>query len=263
MVVRATAGEEEAEHDQFTERGDYGQPAWAERNRASATTRAYVLSPFELFVGNLWQVGRGHGRTGHELVQEIDFGLPHRFELGLENEVALDSSVRASRLGVEARYAFADWHKLPLNPAVSVEYFTQLGRRAVFHRADREGNALAARLLLAHEFTHDLAYACNLGLQQELNRSRGTEVEFDQAITRGLCDGKLEIGAEMQAIHSFRHHSANELSFAPTVGWKPTRQLHVTFAPTLGYTGHRPRFISSLLVSYEFGGAEVVLPAGH
>src|SRR4051794_29828035 len=82
VVVHGEREGEEDEHDQFLERGDYGQPAWAERNRASATTRAYVLSPFELFAGNVWKANVGNGQASHELVQEIDFGLPHRLELG-------------------------------------------------------------------------------------------------------------------------------------------------------------------------------------
>src|SRR6516164_5253095 len=49
------SGENEGEHDQFTEMGEYAQPAWAERSRFSSTTSVYVLSPYELFVGNVWE----------------------------------------------------------------------------------------------------------------------------------------------------------------------------------------------------------------
>lgn len=37
--------------DEFEELGGYGQPQWAERSRASATTRLYVLSPYEFTPG--------------------------------------------------------------------------------------------------------------------------------------------------------------------------------------------------------------------
>src|SRR5882762_6422637 len=43
------SGENESEHDQFTEPGEYAQPAWAERSRMSSTTSVYVLSPSEVF----------------------------------------------------------------------------------------------------------------------------------------------------------------------------------------------------------------------
>ena len=53
--VVVSAESEEAEHDQFTEMGEYAQPAWAERSRFSSTTSVYVLSPYEMFVGNVWE----------------------------------------------------------------------------------------------------------------------------------------------------------------------------------------------------------------
>jgi lipopolysaccharide export system protein LptA len=52
--VVVSAESEEAEHDQFTEMGEYAQPAWAERSRFSSTTSVYVLSPYEMFAGNIW-----------------------------------------------------------------------------------------------------------------------------------------------------------------------------------------------------------------
>ena len=48
VVVSASESREE-----FEEPGGYGQPQWAERSRASATTKLYVLSPSEVFVGVL------------------------------------------------------------------------------------------------------------------------------------------------------------------------------------------------------------------
>jgi hypothetical protein len=91
MVVSAEA--EEAEHDQFTEMGEYAQPAWAERSRFSSTTSVYVLSPYEMFAGNIWEADFGrHGKTLHDPTQEIDLGLLHRFEVGFENELGVAGS---------------------------------------------------------------------------------------------------------------------------------------------------------------------------
>jgi hypothetical protein len=79
--------------------GEYAQPAWAERSRFSSTTSVYVLSPYEMFVGNIWEADfRQRGKTLHDLTQEIDLGLPHRFELGLENELGLAGSDERDRL---------------------------------------------------------------------------------------------------------------------------------------------------------------------
>src|SRR6266404_3786798 len=103
------SGENESEHDQFTEPGEYAQPAWAERSRMSSTTSVYVLSPYEIFVGNIWEGDfPRHGKSAHDFVQEIDFGLLHRFELGLENEFGvIDNRAHETSSTFEARYAFA------------------------------------------------------------------------------------------------------------------------------------------------------------
>src|SRR3977135_3250330 len=84
VVSAREAGEE------FEEPGGYGQPQWAERSRASATTKRYVLSPYEFFVGILSESDfLHHGPSRHNLVQEIELGLPNRFEIGIENHIGL------------------------------------------------------------------------------------------------------------------------------------------------------------------------------
>ena len=142
VVVNAEA--DEAEHDEFTEMGEYGQPAWAERARASSTTSVYVLSPYEAVVGLNWEGDfHRHGKSLHDLTQEIDVGLLHRFELGFENELGLvggDASETSAT--VEARYAMANWNKIPLNPAISVEYVFGLG-----NHSDNHGGAILPDIL--------------------------------------------------------------------------------------------------------------------
>src|SRR2546423_13551294 len=97
--------------EEFEEPGGYGQPQWAERSRASATTKLYVLSPYEFFVGVLSESDLlRHGSSRHHLVQEIELGLPSRFEIGFENHIGLgggDTSAMGAALG--ARYAVASW----------------------------------------------------------------------------------------------------------------------------------------------------------
>src|SRR3954471_24365397 len=130
--VFVNAESDEGEHDQFTEMGEYGQPAWAERNRASSTTSVYVLSPNEAFFGLNWESDlHRHGKSIHDFTQEIDVGLLHRFELGFENELGfVESKAYETSATVEARYAFANWNTVHLNPALSVEYTFGIGRSA-------------------------------------------------------------------------------------------------------------------------------------
>jgi hypothetical protein len=262
------SGESEGEHDQFTEMGEYSQPAWAERSRFSSTTSVYVLSSYEMFVGNIWEaIFRRHGKTVHDLTQEIDFGLLHRFEIGVENELGLvGSDAHETSTTVEARYAFANWNAIPLNPAISAEYIFGVGKSVKGATSDnafrRQPNAVALRLLLGQNFGDHFGYGLNLGLQQDVSHDSGREFEISQSVAYGAMKGKLELGAEMRYVHNTPQRSPvdrDELLTGPTIGWKPTRQLRISLAPLFGLTGDSPRVASFVLVSYEFGGAESVV----
>ena len=266
--VVVSAESEEAEHDQFTELGEYAQPAWAERSRFSSTTSVYVLSPYEMFVGTIWEaIFRRHGKTLHDLTQEVDFGLPHRFEVGLENELGLvGSDAHETSVTAEARYAFANWNAIPLNPAISAEYIFGVGKSVKDTGSDkdlrRQPNAVAVRLLLGQNFGDHFGYGLNVGLQQDVSRDSGREFEISQSVAYGAMKGKLEFGAEMRYVHNTPQRNPvdrDEFVTGPTIGWKPTRQLRISLAPLLGCTGDSPRVASFVLVSYEFGGAEAVV----
>ena len=266
--VVVSAESEEAEHDQFTELGEYAQPAWAERSRFSSTTSVYVLSPYEMFVGTIWEaIFRRHGKALHDLTQEVDFGLPHRFEVGLENELGLvGSDAHETSVIAEARYAFANWNAIPLNPAISAEYIFGVGKSVKDTGSDkdlrRQPNAVAVRLLLGQNFGDHFGYGLNVGLQQDVSRDSGREFEISQSVAYGAMKGKLEFGAEMRYVHNTPQRNPvdrDELVTGPTIGWKPTRQLRISLAPLFGCTGDSPRVESFVLVSYEFGGAEAVV----
>jgi hypothetical protein len=248
--------------------GEYAQPAWAERSRFSSTTSVYVLSPYEMFVGNIWEaIFRRHGKTLHDLTQEIDFGLLHRFEIGVENELGLaGSDAHETSTTLEARYAFANWNAIPLNPTISAEYIFGVGKSVKDVTSDirlrRQPNAVAVRLLLGQNFGDHFGYGLNLGLQQDVSRDSGREFEISQSIAYGAMKGKLEFGAEMRYVHNTPQRNPvdrDELVTGPTIGWKPTRQFRVSVAPLFGCTGDSPRVATLVLVSYEFGGAEAVV----
>ena len=262
------SGEEEGEHDQFTEMGEYAQPAWAERSRFSSTTRVYVLSPYEMFAGILWEADfREHSKTLNDLTQEIDFGLPHRFEIGVENELGLaGSNAHETSATVEARYAFANWNAIPLNPAISAEYIFGVGKSVKDATSardlHRQPDAVAIRLLLGQNFGDHFGYGMNAGVEQDVSHDSGREFDLSQSVAYGAMKGRFEFGAEMRYVHntSQRHSGdSNELVTGPTIGWKPTRQLRISAAPLVGCTGDSPRLATFLLVSYEFGGAESVV----
>jgi hypothetical protein len=111
----------------------YGAPPDLSHGRMSTLTKSYVLAPFsfELETGYNQQAFR-HDPPAAFFGQEIEMGLPARFTVGITNQVAhFDSNTHEHVFGLEARYALADWDKLPLNPAISAEY--RLGLDSAAH----------------------------------------------------------------------------------------------------------------------------------
>ena len=261
VVVSARESSEE-----FEEPGGYGQPQWAERSRASATTKLYVLSPYEFFVGILSESELlRHTPSRHDLTEEIELGLPNRFEIGFENHIGLeggDASEMAATLS--ARYAFASWGKIPLNPTVSGEYRFGTGKD-VANRFDRvrdrnSPDACELRLLLGQEFVPRVQWAANLFFQRELGGARNREVGFTQNITYLAVADKFEIGAEMRYTNATRRAekqgSANEFIIGPSANWKPNLHTVISVAPLFGCTADSPRVAVLFSVSLEFGGGE-------
>jgi hypothetical protein len=252
--------------EEFEELGGYGQPQWAERSRASATTKLYVLSPYEVFVGVLSESDfLRHGRSQHDLVQEIEIGLPNRFEIGFENHVGLaagDLSEMSANIG--ARYAFAAWGKIPLNPTISAEYRFGTGKELTdrFERAlDRNSpDAYEFRLLLGQEFIPRVQWAANVFFRDELGGAQNRAVGFTQDIAYLAIADKFEVGAEMRYTNATRRvekrGSANEFVVGPSVNWKPNLHAVISLAPLFGCTADSPRLALLCSVSMEFGGGE-------
>ena len=83
FICARVSGQEAVEHDvvvhgeadEFDEPGDYGQPEWAERSQASSTTKLYVLSAYEVFVGLFAESNFDRrGKPTQDLMQEIEIG---------------------------------------------------------------------------------------------------------------------------------------------------------------------------------------------
>src|SRR5215831_4019616 len=139
VVVRAEAGEIPSA---------YGAPPDLSHGRISTLTKSYVLSPlsFELETG-YEGVGFRHGPPSQLFRQEIEMGLPARFTIGIQNQVEhFADETRERSFTLEARYALADWNKIPLNPTVSAEYWFGLDNVLP------DSGELA--LLLSHDFPH-------------------------------------------------------------------------------------------------------------
>src|SRR5438874_5811704 len=102
----------------------YVAPPGLSRSRFSNTTQAYVLPPWAFIFGEIFE-GQGfrHGPPDYLSTQEIEMGLPYRFGVAAEGKIErFNGGGGAETVSLEARWALADWNKIPLNPTLFAEY---------------------------------------------------------------------------------------------------------------------------------------------
>ena len=247
----------------------YGAPPDMSHGRISTLTKSYVLSPFtfELEAGYEGATFR-HGLPNQLFRQEIEMGLPARVTVGLQNQFqhfageTLDQSFT-----LEARYALANWNKLPLNPAISVEY------RFGLSSALQDSGELA--LLISHDFPHLVEWAMNIFVGREFGGRENTNAGFAQSIEIPvlLPEEKLEVGVEMQYNSGDETTKPNNttkgFAIGPTLAWRPTKKVRFDLSPLLGCSDHTPALQLFAVFSLSLGGqaqSEAETPAsarGH
>lgn len=232
----------------------YGAPPDLSHGRMSTLTKSYVLSPFsfEVEAGHEAKISRDHSPT-HLFRQEIEMGLPTRFTVGLQNEFEhLASDTLERSFTVEARYALANWNKLPLNPAISAEY------RFGAQRAEADSGELA--VLVSHDFPHLVEWAMNVFVDQEFSGGDSTSGGFAQSIEVPvlLPEEKLELGAEMlyrSGGESPLGRTTKGLAVGPTLAWRPSQKARFDLSPLVRCGDHAPALQVFATLSFSFGGS--------
>lgn len=217
----------------------YGAPPAFSRSRYSSTVTAYVLPPGTVMAATIYEGGAlRREKPDHRFTQEIEVGLPYRINLAMESELqAFAGEMQATTVSLEARWALADWNKIPLNPTIFGEYKFGVGdllhdervpedngegepaaiqralmklsrtpRQPTFHREGDEEfdrhpipDAVEGRLLLAQDFGERVEWALNGFIEQEVEGDRGREIGFAQSIMMPLMPNeRLKAGVEMQ-----------------------------------------------------------------
>src|ERR1700719_1943248 len=94
----------------------YGAPTSFSQSRFAPLTNAYVLPPGAVYSSIIYENDVVHFRNpDHTFTQEVEVGLPYRINLAVENGVeSYDGDVQDATFSFEARYALADWNKIPL-----------------------------------------------------------------------------------------------------------------------------------------------------
>src|ERR1051326_9060585 len=194
----------------------YGAPPGLSRSRLSITVNAYVLPPWSFFFGELYE-GQGfrHGPPDHLFTQEVEMGLPYRFNIAAEAGFErFDGGGGAQTVSLEARWALADWNKIPLNPTLFAEY--KFGVGTIRHEEvppppgggeeeEESGppkvpDAYELRLLLAQDFFERIEWAMNWFFEKENTGDRGREWGFSQAALTPILlhNENLKVEIEME-----------------------------------------------------------------
>jgi hypothetical protein len=257
----------------------YGAPPEFSRSRFSNAVNAYVLPPWAFFFGELFE-GQGfrHGPPDYLFTQEIEMGLPFRFNVAAEAQFErFNGGGGARSVSLEARWALADWNKIPLNPTLFAEY--KFGVGTVRHEEvappmgvggeeeeEEEGgppkvpDAYEFRLLLAQDFGEHVEWAMNWFFEKENTGDRGREWGFSQAAMTPILlpNERLKVGIEMQykntTVKDTRGDPLHSFTIGPTVAWKPTTQTRLDISPLFGCTAGAPVADVFVAFSWLFGG---------
>ncbi len=255
----------------------YGAPVEFSGSRFASLTNAYVLPPGVVYAGLIYQGDAlRFSQPNHLFTQEVEVGLPHRFNIAIENSIqSFAGYTQESTVSIEVRYALADWNKIPLNPTIFVEYKKGIGyilhdegaamrappgEPAIPRDKTRIPDAGEVRLLLAQEFPAQVEWTLNLFFEQEIRGDRGREWGFAQSILRPvlLPREQLKVGVEMQYSNftdkDSRKNPVHRFVVGPTMAWKPTRRLRFDLSPLFGTTYNSPRVEVFAVISYLFGG---------
>jgi hypothetical protein len=235
----------------------YGAPPDLSRGRISTLTKSYVLPPLNFEVETIYNadVSR-HGPPRHLFTQEIELGLPGRVTVGIANQLErFDGDGGEHTFGIEARYALANWNKIPLNPTLSAEYKFGFGGTSPTRDVP---DTVDFGLIMSQDFRHMVEWALNVFVDQEVNGTRALDWGFAQSIEVPvlLPEEQLEIGLEMQYRHADKGENARGLVIGPTIGWRPTKNVRIDLSPLFGCTDNSPRTQIFVVATWFFGKPE-------
>jgi hypothetical protein len=242
--------------------GPYGQPEWTTQ-RPFATTRTYVLPPgtmeFEQWaIPTFPTTGKGRSR----FLEELTMGLPCRWQLDVYARWDIDPSGhddkeiwRWEAVQVEARWALADWDKIPLNPTIYMEWI-QRGHEG-------EGDKYEFKLLLGETFFKKLFWSTNFSIEKEVGGEKEVELQWSMALGTTIIERKLMGGIEMyyqnNSFQDTRGTPANTFVIGPSIQWRPTNRTFLDVVGLVGCMGGKTPSQESLkgqifvIFGYQFG----------
>lgn len=234
--------------------GGYQQPEWTARRRF-VTTRVYVQPEGQAEVELGYDFARHEEGFSTQLFrQEIEYGLPHRFQIDLENTFrnfhegeAAAGAWHHDSTAVELRYALADWGKIPLNPTISVAWKLN----------DKAADAAEVQLLLGAELSPRWHWGVNFLYEQQIDDDRFREKSASAGISYSLINEKLNLGVEtkyaVESDRDTRGHPERRWAIGPSLQWRPSDETHFDIVPLWGATEAAPKWEIFIFFGFEFG----------
>src|SRR6266446_2691065 len=254
----------------------YGAPTSFSQSRFSPLTNAYVLPPGAVYASLIYEDAVVHFRKpDHDFTIETEVGLPYRLNIAMETDIEhYGDETQVRSFSLEARYALADWNKIPLNPTIFAEYKFGGGRilhdegpptpshkfgPGGFDTSMETPDAYELRLLLSEDFFDRIEWALNGFFEQELEGDRGREWGIAQSVVAPfwLTHEELKVGFEF-LFRSFSDKSSrgtpyNSFVIGPTAAWKPSRNTRLDISPLFGVNHKSPEVQFFAVFSYLFG----------
>lgn len=231
--------------------GSYLQPRWTTR-RSFTTTRAYVI-PEGKVEAEVWARSTfDGGTTKNRFLQEIEIGLPHRFQLDLylrQDSVNTDDDKTETNLAAqfEVRYALADWGKLWGNPTLYLEYIAK----------QNDPDVIEPKFLLSGNLCEGWHWASNFTLEAELSgEAKEHEWGWTGGISRTIVDSRFALGAET-VVHAVdekgsRGHFTWEWFIGPSLQYRPIPPMTLNITPLIGIGRDSPDGQLYFNLGYEF-----------
>lgn len=208
----------------------YGAPTSFSQSRFSPLTNAYVLPPGAVYASLIYEDDVVHFRNpDHHWTEEVEVGLPYRLNVAFENNVQrYDGDLQDATFSVEARYALADWDKIPLNPTIFTEYKFGIGNilhdegaptpahkfgPGGFDKSQEIPDAYELRLLLSEDFFDKIEWALNTFFEQEIEGDRGREWGIAQSLVT-----PIHLFHESTPAGAYDYKSAEGKNIEPVAG---------------------------------------------
>jgi hypothetical protein len=228
--------------------GSYEQPRWTATRRFPGT-RIYVIpeGKVEVEYGLRPTFDEG-GDTEIRSLYEIEFGLPHRFQLDLYLRTDQDGDDSEQLLGsqVELRYALADWGKIWGNPTLYVEWAS----------LEQRPDNVEFKLLLGDELAPRWHWGINVAAELQTSGEREYEYQFTGGLSYTVIDQVFSVGVELESFFADVKADRGDFSqvyyMGPSFQFRPMPAFTINFAPLAGFGPDAGDARIYLNLGYEF-----------